>query len=177
MLLLDVAICASLGEIAQSPFHDCHACMVNWANGTPGKLHAKTRQDFFSPFSGFSALSELSSYVLECHRLAFMEGGARQPGPGPPGVAVEVFNVGGWLTDGDFALETEVDCLIVVEHWLIPAGVRGEWSGLKAKGLASIWAPESQDSSNVGDAGVGVVSMRSAPVAVPTFATAQFSAS
>ena len=42
------------------------------------------------------------------------------------------------------------------------------------KGLSSVWAPASQDFSHVGNAGVGVVSMRGAPVAMPTFATAQF---
>ena len=52
--------------------------------------------------------------------------------------------------------------------------MRSEWAGLKSKGLASIWAPASQDSSHVGNAGVGVISMRDAPVALPTFATAQF---
>ena len=46
--------------------------------------------------------------------------------------------------------------------------------GLKSKGLASIWARATQDSSHVGNAGVGVVSMRSALVALPTFATVQF---
>ena len=49
---------------------------------------------------------------------------------------------------------------------MIPARVRSEWS--------SIWAPASQDSSHVGNAGVGVVSMRGAPLALPTFAIAQF---
>ena len=67
-----------------------------------------------------------------------------------------------------------VDFLAVVEHRLIPARVRSEWSRLRSKGLSSIWAPASQDSSHVGNAGVGVVSMRGAPLAPPTFATAQF---
>ena len=40
---------------------------------------------------------------------------------------------------------------------MIPARVRGEWSRLRKKGLASIWAPASQDSSHVGNAVVGVV--------------------
>ena len=52
--------------------------------------------------------------------------------------------------------------------------MRSEWARLKSKGLASIWAPASQDSSHVGNAGVGVISMRGAPVSLPTFATAQF---
>ena len=48
------------------------------------------------------------------------------------------------------------------------------WGMLKAKGIASIWALASEDSPHVGNAGVGVVSMNGAPVAMPTFATAQF---
>ena len=67
----------------------------------------------------------------------------------------------------------KVDYLAVVEHRLIPAGARNEWVMLKAKGIASIWAPVFPDSSHVGNSGVGVVSMRSAPVAMPTFPTAQ----
>ena len=48
------------------------------------------------------------------------------------------------------------------------------WSRLKGKGLASVWAPACQDSSHAGNAGVGVISMKGAPLALPTFATAQF---
>ena len=73
---------------------------------------------------------------------------------------------------GDLALEVGVDFLAVVEHRLIPAGVRNEWARLRRKGLASIWAPACQDSSHVGDAGVGVISMKGAPLALPTFANA-----
>ena len=84
---------------------------------------------------------------------------AKNPGPGPPcHLAVEVFNVGGWLTHGDLALDASLDFLAITEHRLIPARVRSEWARLKSKGVASIWAPASQDSSHVGNAGVGVVS-------------------
>ena len=48
--------------------------------------------------------------------------------------------------------------------------------GSRCKGLASIWAPACQDPSHVGNAGIGVISMRGAPVALPSFATAQFQA-
>ena len=85
-----------------------------------------------------------------------------------------VFNVGGWLTHCDFALEAPVDFLAVVEHRLILARARSECDRLRRKGLASIWAPACQDSSHVGNAGVGVISMRGALVALPTFATSQF---
>ena len=64
--------------------------------------------------------------------------------------------------------------LAVAEHRSIPARLSSEWARLKAKGLASLWAPASQDSSHVGGAGVRVVSVRGAPVALPTFATAPF---
>ena len=47
-------------------------------------------------------------------------------------------------------------------------------SRLRKKGFSSIWAPASLDSSHVGNAGVGVVSLRGAPPALTTFATAQF---
>ena len=101
-------------------------------------------------------------------------GRARHPGPGAVSFAVEVLNVGGWVTEGDLVLDAEVDFLAVVEHKLIPARVRGGWARLRSKGLATVWAPASQDSSHVGHAGVGVVSLRGAPLSLPTFATAQF---
>ena len=106
----------------------------------------------------------------------FWVGRARHPGPSStsPHLGIEVLNVGGWLTHGDLALEAGVDFLAVAEHRLVPAGVRSEWSRLRSKGLSSIWAPTSQDSSHVGNAGVGVVGLRGAPLALPTFATAQF---
>ena len=50
---------------------------------------------------------------------------ARHPGPFSGSMSVEVFNVGGWLTHGDLALETDVDFLAVVEHRLVSARVRG----------------------------------------------------
>ena len=52
-------------------------------------------------------------------------GRARHPGPFSGSRTVEVFNVGGWLTNGDMVLETSVDFLAVVEHRLVPARVRG----------------------------------------------------
>ena len=87
---------------------------------------------------------------------------------------LEVLNVGRWLTHGDLALSGSVDFLADVAHRLTPARVRSEWIRLKGKGIASARAPASQDSCHVGQAGVGVVSLRGAPVALPFFATAQF---
>ena len=70
-------------------------------------------------------------------------------------------------------LEVGVDFLAVAEYRLIPARVRSEWSRLRRTGLSSVWAPACKDSSHVDNAR-SVISMRSAPLALPTFATAQF---
>ena len=40
--------------------------------------------------------------------------------------------------------------------------------------MASIWAPASKDASHVGHAGAGVVSLRGAPLSLPSIATVQF---
>ena len=102
-------------------------------------------------------------------------GRARHPGPTslPRRVGVEVFNVGGWLTHGDMALEVDVDYLAVAEHRLIPASFRSEWSRLRGKGLASIWALACQDSSHVGNAGSWCYQHAECS-SCSTFATAQF---
>ena len=92
----------------------------------------------------------------------FWAGRARHPGPPsqPQHFSLVFHNVGGWLTHGDLALGAGVDFLAVAEHRLIPARVRSEWSRLRGKGFSSIWAPASQESSHVGNAGVGLVSLR-----------------
>ena len=126
-----------------------------------GEIAGKsTVRPFFSSFGFFFCLVGILGTVLGFNPLAFVD--------------CEVLNVGGWLTHWDLALEAGVDFLAVVEHRLIPARVRSEWARLRRKGMASIWAPASQDSSHVGNAGVGVISMKGAPLALPTFATAQF---
>ena len=125
----------------------------------------------------FFCLVEILGKVLGSCILAFMDWeGSCHPGPSftSPHLGIEVLNVGGWLTHGDLALDTCVDFLAVVEHRLIPARVRSEWSRLRKKDLASIWSPASQVSSHVGSAGVGVTSLRGASLSLPTFATAQF---
>ena len=45
---------------------------------------------------------------------------------------------------------------------------------LRDKGISSVWSPASHEFSHVGNAGVGVVSLRGAPLALPTFATTGF---
>ena len=99
----------------------------------------------------------------------------RHPGPvGGGALRLEAFNVGGWLTHGDIALETTSNFLAISEHRLIPARVRSEWAGLRRKGIHSVWAPAFQEGSHVGHAGVGIVSLRGAPVSMPSFATSAF---
>ena len=87
---------------------------------------------------------------------------------------MEALNVGGWLTHGDTASETSADFLAVSEHRLIPARVWGEWAALRRIGIYSVWAPASQEGSHVGYAGVGIVSLKGAPIAMPSLATAAF---
>ena len=64
-----------------------------------------------------------------------------------------------------------VDFLAVVEHRLIPARVRSEWSRLRSKGChpLGLWHPRILLMLVM----LGS-SMRGAPLALPTFATAQF---
>ena len=47
--------------------------------------------------------------------------------------------------------------------------------GFVFRGIGSVWAPACQDSSHVGHAGVDVVSLKGAPLSLPTLATAGFS--
>ena len=63
----------------------------------------------------------------------------------------------------------------MVEHRLIAARVRNVWARLRRAGIWSVWSPANQDSSHVGHAGVGFISLKGAPLATPTSATAAFS--
>ena len=71
------------------------------------------------------------------------------------------------MTHEDLALDVKVDLLAVVEHRLIPARVRSELARLGKRRLGSIWAPACQGSSHVGNAGVGVISMRGLLLCLP----------
>ena len=124
-----------LALAGQPSLHGYYACMVFWAKGCIlEKLQAKYTQDLFFSFLGFSVWSKLFFLVGWYAFWHSWIGRARHPGPGAVSFAVEVFNVGGWLTHGDLVLDTEVDFLAVVEHRLIPARVRGEWARLRRKG-------------------------------------------
>ena len=94
-------------------------------------------------------------------------GEARHPGPRSPpssSFSIEYINVGGWLSNGDYALESSADFIAVAEHRLIPARVRSVANSLKvSSGIISVLAPACQDSIPGGHAGVGVVSMKGCP--------------
>ena len=88
-------------------------------------------------------------------------GRARHPGPCtsyyPSGFSVEFLNVGGWLSRGDLALESEAHFLTVAEHRLIPARARNVTTQLRNARRSSVWAPSCQDVTPGGHAGVGVI--------------------
>ena len=69
-------------------------------------------------------------------------------------------------------METSADFLAVSEHRLIPARVRSEWAEMRRNGIHSVWAPACQ--KHVGHARVGVLSLKGAPVSLPSFATVAF---
>ena len=83
-------------------------------------------------------------------------GRARHPGPSTCPFAIEVFNVGRWLTHGDLSLEAQVDFVAVVEHGFFRVGfvVGGPGSGVR------VWLL------------FGRRPLRT--VSMPTFATAHF---
>ena len=80
------------------------------------------------------------------------------------------FYVGGFLTHGDYVLDTDADFVAIVEHRLVPARARSEGKKLLHAGVRSVWALASLEEGHVGHAGVGVVSLRGAPISLPTFA-------
>ena len=73
-----------------------------------------------------------------------------------------------------YAMDTDASISALVEHRLIPARARSEGARLRRAGQLSICSPASQDSGHVGHAGIGVVSLRGAPLSLSTFATTYF---
>ena len=69
---------------------------------------------------------------------------------------------------GDYALDADAGFLAVVEDRLILVRL---WRALQH----SIWSLACQDSGRVGHAGFRVVSLRSAPLSIVSFASAAFS--
>ena len=167
----------TLASAGQPSLHGYDACTVYWTKGALRRnCRQKQRETSFSPSWVFLFSRNSRERFWGLIFWHFWAGRARHPGPPsqPCHVGLEFHNVCGWLTHGDLALGAGVDFLAVAEHRLIPARVRSEWSRLRGKGLSSIWAPASQETSHVGNAGVGVVSLRGAPLALLSFATVQF---
>ena len=116
-----------LASAGQPSLNGYYACVVYWHMGalrrTCRQKHGKTS---FSPFRVFLFCrnSRVLFWGLVLWHLWIRR--AKHPGPASPSqhFGLEGFNVGGWLTHGDLALETRVDFLVVVEHRLIPARVR-----------------------------------------------------
>ena len=160
-----------LASVGRPSLHGYYAC--TWFIGIKGALWRNCRQKqcktSFSPYWVFLFGRNPTKRFWGLTLWPLWAGRARHPGPPsqPHHVCLEFHNVGGWLTHGDLALDAGVDFLAVAEHRLIQARVRSEWSRLRGKGLSSFWAPASQDCSHVGNAGVGVVSLRGAPLALP----------
>ena len=77
----------------------------------------------FLPFLFFGLLvSRISFFRFWGKTLRHLRiGRARHPGPPSNNLDVEVFNVGGFLTHGDYVLNTDADFIAVVEHRLVPA--------------------------------------------------------
>ena len=153
-----------LALVGQPSLLGYDACMVYSVKGALWRNCRQTKyKTSFSPSWVFLFSRNLTKKFWGLLLWHLWIGRARHPGP-PSHVrhfGVEFHNVGGWLTHGDLAIRTGVDFLAVAEHRLIPARVRSEWSRLKGQGISSIW-------------GVGVVSLRGAPLALPSIATAQF---
>ena len=74
-----------------------------------------------------------------------------------------------------YALNTNVDFIAVVEHRVVPARAGSEGKRLLQAGTRSVWAPASLEGRRVGHAGVGVVSLRGAPISMPSIAAVSFS--
>ena len=68
-------------------------------------------------------------------------GRARHPGPCLTNLDIEVFNIGGILTHGEYSLDTDARFLALVEHRLVPARAHSEGARLKPAGLASVGSP------------------------------------
>ena len=89
-------------------------------------------------------------------------------------MSIEFVNVGGWLTSGDFALDSCAQFLAVVEHRFIPSRARSICHQLRSAGYFSVWSPACQNQVAGGHAGVGVISLGGAPLSLPSFVTPQF---
>ena len=146
--------------------------------GKSGQNHHKTT---VSPLTKSVFLVSKRTLYFFWEKVVWMLhiGRARHPGPGrrsfiPGQLSLEFANIGGWLTYGDLAMDSCAQFLAVAEHRLIPARARSVGHQLRRAGFHSVWAPACQDTIPGGHAGVGVVSLGGAPLALPSFVTPEF---
>ena len=96
-----------------------HVWFIGFQGAPRRNCRQKQGETSFSPHKVFlfSRNSRVRFWGLILRYLWI--GGAKHLGPGLPcHLAIEVFNVGGWLTHGDLALEAKIVFLAVVEHRL-----------------------------------------------------------
>ena len=110
-----------------------------------GNARLKDHKTLFLLFFFFGLLVSRISFfrfwgkILWCLWI----GRARHPGPPSNNLHVEVFNVGGFFTHGDYVLDTDANFVAVVEHRLVPARARSEGKRLLLACARSVWAPAS----------------------------------
>ena len=134
---------------------------IFWVNGVFQGDHRRKQYKTFFPLPlvslvGTNTLLRFWGLVVWMLHI----GTASNPGPG---LVIELIKVGGWLANCDEALETKADFIMVTEHRLVPARTRSESKRLRSAGIYSLWTPACQDTSHVGHAGVGLVSLKGAP--------------
>ena len=121
------------------------------------------QSDLYLPFWGSGRLASVDWEAWASGAHFFRPGGLRY----------SMLKVG--CTNGGFCLGCPCRFSLLWSStglFLLGCGVRMLRSGPRA--FLRFGSSASQDSSHVGNGGVGVVSMQGAPLALPTFATAQF---
>ena len=112
-----------LALVGRPSLHSYDACMVCQVQGASRRnCRQKYGETFFSPEKVFLFSRNPQKRFWGLVIWYLWIGRAKHPGPGSSHhLSVEVFNVGGWLTHGDLALDAGVDFLAVTENRLIPA--------------------------------------------------------
>ena len=181
VFLLDLLLDMLVAKREPAPcYHDAYSVGIPKGayGGKSGQIHFKTT---VSPRDKCVFLVSKRTLYFFWGVVVWMLhiGRARHPGPGkrsfiPGQLSIEFANIGGWLTHGDLAMDSCAQFLAVAEHRLIPARTRSVGHQLRKAGFHSVWAPACQDTIPGGHAGVGVVSLGGAPLALPSFVTPEF---
>ena len=102
-------------------------------------------------------------------------GRAHHPGPfagwgREEHLSIEFVNVGGWLNNGDMALDSCAQFLTVAEHRLIPARAGYIGHQLRSVDRQSVWAPACQEQIS---GGVGVIGLCGALLSASSLVTSR----